>query len=529
MGHKLNERKELFKKKIQENVAVNDELVCGFCDELIRVANEMQDWQSVALGYVWRADYFFYVAFDLKALAKELAYVQQYIDEKNPSELLEKYYTLKRLYYEGSFDSQSAFRYCLKALDVAEKMKNQFRVSVNYASMATYFVDYGYYEEALAHLNKMRALPETKPRTIRLLLSNLVETYLKLGRPDMARQVIEELRELPIEEKDLKIYVDYSYLRYYAELMNEEKSLYYLQSMFEDEMLNFPNRTYVIEFMFGGLDAMIRIKHQEKAKELLTLLQGFIKKDELAPLLLLCRHEIEYLQKFGTQEERIPFYQKYYTVYQTVQSQIDGMKVDGLRAKVELNDLYMKNKQSEIKLKELYELANLDGMTKVYNRRYLNIKQDEILNEKEYHTIGFVIFDIDYFKEYNDYYGHLAGDNLLIQLAECLRDQADEQTAVFRYGGDEFVCLSWGVENKDVEEYVQRIINAWTEKNLEHLGSRCAQQVTLSAGFGCRPVTNKVNMIALFNAVDKALYAAKNSGRNCAKPTFAVGIWKGEV
>lgn len=105
-------------------------------------------------------------------------------------------------------------------------------------------------------------------------------------------------------------------------------------------------------------------------------------------------------------------------------------------------------------------------MTNVYNRYYFNIKQDEILNSNRYTNIGLAIFDIDYFKEYNDYYGHLEGDEILKQVASSLKEKANEQMAVFRYGGDEFVCLSWDLNFEQMAEYVNQVKEAIKEKVL---------------------------------------------------------------
>lgn len=215
---------DVLKKKIMDNVDVNDQVVCVFCDELISVAGESHDWQSVAFGYIWRADYYYYVESDLKGASRELYYAQSYIDEEEPSELLEKYYTLRHVICEDSYDILSAFQYCLKALDIAERLDIRYRVGANYGNLGTYYLEYDCYELALRYssmaLDVIRSLQEKKPGIMCLLLCNLIKIYLKLSRCDQAKAAIEELQSLPLKKKDLQIYVDYGYMMYEAAIGN---------------------------------------------------------------------------------------------------------------------------------------------------------------------------------------------------------------------------------------------------------------------------------------------------------------------
>lgn len=515
----LDELEEL-KKRISDNACVNDNVVCGICDELISAAIPQKDWQSVAYGYVWRADYFFYVASDVKASSRELDFAQNYLDERTPSVLLEKYYTLKHVLYENSYDIPSAFRYSLKALDVAEKLGMSYRVGANYGNIGAYYMEICCYEEALLYTGKavetLRAQPETRPRTMRLLLSNLAQINLKLGRHAMAEQVLKELSELPIEARDLKIYIDYGYFLYYSAVIDLENSLNRLQAMFEDGLLESP-RAFAFEFLSEALEVVLRLEQKERAEELLHLLQGLVEDNEPDAQLSLCRLRIAYVLRFGTPGLLSRCYRDYYTRYIQVQAKANELKAQGLHAKVELNELSIKSNQSQQELRELAKLANFDDLTNIYNRRYLNIRQDEILNCQQNPDMGFAVIDIDYFKEFNDYYGHPAGDQLLRVVAACLEENTTENMEIFRYGGDEFVCLHWNAQPETLKAFVKRVQTAMEEKKIEHIKSRCAEWVTLSIGYGNRPVTGKFDLLSLFEEVDNALYASKNCGRNSSR------------
>lgn len=512
--------------EIAQNIGVRDDLVCPLCDELILLAQESRDWEGVAFGYVWRADHHFYVTADRQKVSQDLERAEIYINRDKPSLLLEKFYTLRHLLCEVTFDLYSAFRNTLYALSVALALKAHGRVGANYGNLGAYFLDCGCYEEALSYTERaveaLRDLTPPQPRPMRILLTNLVIIYLRLDLITPAKQALERLERLPLEEKDLKLYVDYGYLLYYAAVGDEAQSLRYLQALLDDGLLSISNHAFVVEMMSNAVDAVMRIKNSHKARELLTALQRLVETDEPRPRLAVRELELRYARLYDTEEKQDEGYRAYYALYWANREQTDHVKAEGLRAKVELKAASRQHARSREELDALQELLNYDELTGVHSRRYLKIKQDEIL--AGIHTdVSFVLLDIDYFKEYNDDYGHIAGDEVLKQVAECLKAPEEERISAFRYGGDEFVCLLRGMNPGEVENYVQQVRARLERKNIEHRSSRCASRVTLSIGYGGKTVINKGDAAVLFDEVDRALYLAKGEGRNTAR---AIQRWQ---
>lgn len=507
---------EQLKKNIISNVAVDDDAVCAFCRELISAARKASDWQSMVFGYVWLADHHFYVTSNMAEVSKALDIADRYIDREEPCELLEKFYTLRHVVDE--FDMRSALYFCLKALEVAEKANITSRIWANYGNLGDYFLEYECYEESLFYSKKAAQMLHTgnKPRISRLILSNMVRAYVKSGNMEAARETIKELSELPIEGNDLKLYVDYGYLLYYSEMKDSDHSIHYLQEMFDDGLLKLGNRGFVIELLDNAAEAMMTIGNKSETEETLNLLEDFIEDGESGPRETLCKLKIKCARQFGA-EKIDEYYKEYYELYQKNRKQTAGLKQAGLRAKMRLNDPDFMDSHSQNELQTLYELASYDDLTMIHNRRHFNVRQNEIINSKEITEMGFVLFDVDYFKEYNDHYGHVAGDEVLKQVAKCLQEYTGEHMNVFRYGGDEFVCLVWDDGCRELEEYVEKTAQMLKDKDIEHNRSQCAKRVTLSIGYGCRPVRTRMELLNLFDEVDEALYEAKNSGRNNAK------------
>ena len=165
-------------------------------------------------------------------------------------------------------------------------------------------------------------------------------------------------------------------------------------------------------------------------------------------------------------------------------------------------------------LAKLRELAQRDGLTKLFNRREFQ----RILAEEWDRSVRFsrpfslVMVDIDHFKRVNDTHGHQAGDEVLRHVASLLAGQIRNVDRVARYGGEEFAIIMIETDGKSAVEGIKRLGALLAEAPCI-LNSELTIEVTLSAGVACSADDAK-NATELVEAADKALYAAKRGGRN---------------
>ncbi|WP_394143088.1 sensor domain-containing diguanylate cyclase [Vibrio atypicus] len=168
---------------------------------------------------------------------------------------------------------------------------------------------------------------------------------------------------------------------------------------------------------------------------------------------------------------------------------------------------------------KLEVLSKTDPLTELNNRYQLdNIAPRLITNAANEKTnMAVVMIDVDYYKGFNDFYGHHDGDMALKQVANTMRAAFnDENDHLFRYGGDEFLVLCYG---QSAELVTQKIM--LMQKGIKHLKlmnplSQCNQYLTLSVGASCFTLMEgqNLNFDALFNLADKELYKVKEKGRN---------------
>ncbi|MCP4024565.1 MAG: diguanylate cyclase, partial [Desulfobacteraceae bacterium] len=166
----------------------------------------------------------------------------------------------------------------------------------------------------------------------------------------------------------------------------------------------------------------------------------------------------------------------------------------------------------------LEELASIDGLTGINNRR----RFDEML-EKEWNRgirdqsfLSLVIADIDYFKRYNDNYGHASGDECLRIVADCLnRSIVRSADTLCRYGGEEFGIILPGTDIQGGLEVAQKLRDNIFLLNIPHEFSKISDRITISLGVASlKPEKHMYHPNDLLEAADQMLYQSKNNGRN---------------
>ncbi|MDO9267863.1 MAG: diguanylate cyclase [Methylobacter sp.] len=158
--------------------------------------------------------------------------------------------------------------------------------------------------------------------------------------------------------------------------------------------------------------------------------------------------------------------------------------------------------------------ATTDSLTDICNRRFFDAHYEMAIAEakRQKHPLSIFMVDIDFFKSYNDYYGHIAGDNAIKQVASALKSQLSRATdIVARYGGEEFVLVMPHLPQKVAEQFAEKLRSAVFNLAMPHIKSRPFNQITISVGLCTGIPENDDNLL---NKADAALYQAKLKGRN---------------
>ena len=180
---------------------------------------------------------------------------------------------------------------------------------------------------------------------------------------------------------------------------------------------------------------------------------------------------------------------------------------------------YLVEATKKLKLlnKKLENASYTDSLTGLFNRRYFNLVFEREIKraKREQSTIAFMMLDIDFFKQYNDTYGHLKGDKALKKVASILQNILRRPNDfLFRLGGEEFGVLLTQTTQKESEMLAQKICEDIKEAKIQHSGSAVSEFLTLSLGVAIFVADESLDGDTMMSMADKMLYEVKESGRD---------------
>ncbi len=236
----------------------------------------------------------------------------------------------------------------------------------------------------------------------------------------------------------------------------------------------------------------------------LFFLYYFINNNFLLPVIRIYRH-FKTISDTGDYSKRL-------NSIRNDESRVVADEVDRLFEKIELQNRLLNETNRELEL-----LSNTDGLTQISNRRYLDVCLKKAWEKAASSNIplSFCICDVDYFKLYNDNYGHLNGDNVLRQVALILKNNLHPATdLVARFGGEEFAIIMEETDSTSAKKVSENLRAAVDKISIVHSHSLCSKNLTISLGTVTFLSCSSADPEMIKEAADRELYKAKNSGRN---------------
>ena len=399
-----------------------------------------------------------------------------------------------------------------------------------------------------------------------MTLHTLADGYMKLSHYSESIRIYEQLmtesRYANITE-NLKCAIMSNLIPCYIYIGDYEKASLYLDKMKKLSADTQVNTRPYFDCLSNWLTAMIHIKKNEKLDEVLSLLDSCSAfcDSETQPIqmdsfdLKLAESFGEYWEKVGDYGKALEYYLQMeklaekYTDFDkmNVCDRLSGVyekrgdyktalefkkkeskffdKIDRENILNQYDQLYKKFFKSiqDEQLKNLFETndnltkaAYIDELTQAHNRLYY---QDFTERFGKKGTYSAIMFDLDFFKEYNDNYGHLKGDICLAAVARIASetipaDERDVKCHFIRYGGEEFLILAENYSSDEIIALAEKIRKNVEDAKIEHNFSKCSKYLTLSAGCSTGIFSNTAELENLVASADRALYEAKKNGRN---------------
>lgn len=450
--------------------------------------------------------------------------------------------------YSTVEDYSAALQYCwhgIELLDASPRIPNHSKymskfwavIGDNAYSMEQYEAAIEYYNQSLAIAEKGQA--ENLLADSSLTLVNKGTAYLKLEKEREVLDVLKELDglipELPAAQRDdveiLQRNLRAQLYIYEGDFEKAQQELEEAQQLLKTDDVEYSlNKDIYVEYSCAEL-----YKGQGRFEEALRLYQQVLKRSLEAGLGLEKSVYFDmsdiYLQE-RNKEAYIETREKY---AETIALKNQHLSADYIEYSEKVYGYYSLTKQNRIKriitmvtgliclvilahalfwLTKWRKRSYTDYMSRLHNRAYLTEYMRRKKNKMTDKPLSLLMIDIDYFKQYNDYYGHVQGDAGIRILAEILTASVGRKNLVIRYGGEEMLVLLQDTTENDARNTAEQIRKNLAERNIPHEKSKVSRQLTVSMGI-CTVHYKGEDIFEIIEKADELLYEAKRQGRDC--------------
>lgn len=492
------------------------------CETLLELGTRNDDRYAICYAHTYLGDYYYCIGNFIES-EYHLSKARKYGSLYGFQDLLLTNHMFSGHLYKRIGNEQRSLDFYLDGIALAQKTGNPSMESTLYNCIAVIFDSFGDYGEAMKcleiayQLQRGEVTDDTSLRRYITLLSNIAEIACRSGMREKAKMYLDEadnlIRTSNIDPLEFSIL--YIPKVFYADGAHSDELKGVLDELFALIPENWEDKNLAFDLLLSIAKRLLHQKEYAYLEQVLEKLTSIARGTEYANSLALHSLYITLYQQTAQEEKNRERYQRFYNAYLESDEISQEVRTAGLMAKMSLRRTLEEKDMAQARNKILEEAAYYDELTQTYNRRYLNEVLADLRGTDHPRQICVSMIDLDYFKEYNDTYGHLDGDYALRAVAKCLCDHASSKNAIMRYGGDEFASVCFDRTNEEMDAYFDRVRESLVALGLEHKNSRCpAKIVTVSIGYCNGVVQNEAEFEALFAKADKALYISKYKGRN---------------
>ena len=277
----------------------------------------------------------------------------------------------------------------------------------------------------------------------------------------------------------------------------------------------------LIEDFFVYLEVLFESEKSDEFWHLMDLMEPMISNLKVTSMQMrLLSLKIRFYRTHHMSAEYLQAAGLYYELSERKELESKAMIKEVIELRANFEKVNRAKKRMEKENKRLAAQSETDPLTGMANRRKLNIQADELFLHalKCGHSFALEIMDVDYFKEYNDNYGHQEGDKCLIAIADCISDVAEAHGGFCaRYGGDEFVVMYENISKEEAKEYVEELRCKVMELAVPHRYSKMLPIVTITQGMYCDVPMEENRVWDFLHVADEILYSVKTDSRGSCR------------
>ncbi|MGN0311810.1 MAG: diguanylate cyclase [Lachnospiraceae bacterium] len=447
-------------------------------------------------------------------------------------------------YINGEYTKSLLYFYDVEMALENTKSDPALKKELAYAKECLASIHYTFkeYENAIEMYQEVIDLTEEEEYIPYGCYVNMIGAYLEYGEVEKAKEIIDVLKkQLPGEDEETRLEIEACVNEQLANICimeeNYEEAADYLE-MAEGYYKDNEGDLFVDGVYFVKFTRCEYMFHTGAVEEAQAVLEDMIESGDV--IYYGVENDVyellaEIYQETGQTEKLVRTYQKLLEL----ENEFDQMLK---KEYLEFSQYYQKNNQLMVRnttlsrtnaiavlgmiaisvalviililLRVISEKNITDQLTGVYNRKKLNRLLRNYRRTGTPERLGVVMIDVDFFKRYNDTYGHMAGDAALKEVAKALKSSVRGKDMVIRYGGEEFLVLVKGTSKQTAEEICKRIQEKLRVRAIPHMASEVSECVTLSIGLCYQTQSRCASLEKMIEYADECLYQSKKAGRN---------------
>ncbi len=509
---------------VEEHRGKEAEKILDYAERIREYGEKNQDQQLLGYSYYYIAETY-YMLNDVETFFEYILQALEYLQHSGQWKLAARACNLLGIASNNQGNSPFALDYYLSGISICEKHNlPQVKAIMEY-NIGSIFMSYGEYERAIHYIESGWSSFQKQPETSQyheyrsVVYVSLGLGYLQLHNMEKAGYYLSQIEK---ECADSLNEVDRLYLlcikaRYYNELQDTQNRDACIAEI-EARLNVHVTVLEVFDDLYNYCQMLLNIDKYKELWKVLDTLEDMLKHAKLVHLKQrLLELKIEYYKKIGDSKSFLQATGLYYELSLMKQKEEKIAVGTMLNTRFSLEEIRKKQQQMEAENQKLQHQSETDSLTGIANRMRMNREAEETfvraLSGKN--GLAVEILDVDYFKEYNDNYGHQKGDECLIAIAREMQKMTTYGNIFCaRYGGDEFVLIYENYAHDEVRRLAGKLRDNIAKLAITHSFSKVASVVTVSQGIFWGIPQEGDEVWSYFRGADEHLYQVKKGGRN---------------
>lgn len=523
-------KEELFKYRKKD---FNE--VLKICTVLEAYALQTKDNELLAFAYFYQGEAY-YVLNEVELMFQTMAQSVTYLTDTNQWELLARAYNIMAIASINRGHAPVALDYYLTALKYADEHGITSVICSIHINLGYLYMQNEIYEEALHHFDdayeiySKSADKEEQIGRLIMIYVNFANCYMLCeNMEDAGRYVKHLITECSSYFNNMDyVYVDCMMSRYYhlcGEYTKRDETIEDILNRFGEQLPILD----IVDDLYALCELLLEIEKYEVFMKIINELEPVVSHTGMINLYRrFVELKIKYYEMLGDKENYLQTAAHFFKLVSQMEEESHAMIANMIHVRTALENAQKSRKKAEEMNEILTRKSETDPLTGLANRYSMTETFQTMLDEcKEKHKLFAVeILDIDYFKQYNDTYGHQAGDECIQKISALIKKVQGENINCFRYGGDEFIILYSGLDAQTVLHKAEKLRKDIMDLHIEHVYSTFSSIATISQGICLAVPAEGDESLEFLHMADDYLYHVKKQERNHICAGNMQGEWE---